>query len=101
MVAKFYRMFIAYAANVNDFKLRCRMILFMDDTHLCGPYKGTFLAACSLDGDNHLFNFAYDIVCGDKIEEWMWFLEMATEYLEGLKSVIMLDRNRTILVAVV
>jgi len=64
-------MFVAYAANVNNFKLGCRKILFVYDTHLKGPYKGTSLMACALDADNLLFNFAYGIVCGEKIKEWV------------------------------
>ena len=55
---RFYRMFMAYAANVNGFKLGCRLVLFVDGMHL-------------LDADNHLFNFAYAIVCDEKIEEWV------------------------------
>lgn len=61
---RLYRMFVAYAANVNGFKLGCRCMLFVDGTHLSGPYKGTVLEACALDADNHLFNFAYAIVSG-------------------------------------
>ena len=73
---RFYKMFIAYAANVNGFKLWCRLVLFVDGTHMSGPYKGTLLAVCALDADNHLFNFAYAIVYGEKVEEWVWFIEM-------------------------
>ena len=93
-------MFVVHAANVNDFKIGCRKIQFMYDTHLSKPYKGTLLAACMLDADNHLFNFAYDIVCGEKIEEWVWFLEMVAQCLECLKPVIMSDKRPTILPAV-
>ena len=64
-------MLVAYAANVNDFKLGCRKILFVYNTHLRGPYKGTLLATYVLDTNNHLFNFAYGIVRGEKIEEWV------------------------------
>lgn len=67
--SRFKRMLIACAANVNDFKLGHKIILFVDDTHLSGPYKGTLVAPCTLDVDNQLFNFAYGIVCGKKIEE--------------------------------
>ena len=52
-------MFVVYAANVNRFKLGCRMILIVDSYHLIRSYKGTLLAACVLDTDNHLFNFAH------------------------------------------
>ena len=52
-------------------------------THLSELYKGTLLAACVLDVNNHLFNFAYGIVCGEKIEEREWFLEIVAECLVG------------------
>jgi len=34
---RFYRMFVAYAVNVNGFKLGCKLVLFIDGTHLSGP----------------------------------------------------------------
>jgi len=71
----FQRMFVAYAANINGFKLGCRIMLFVDGCHLSGPYKGTLLAACALDADNHLFNFAYGIVSCKSVEDWVWFLQ--------------------------
>ena len=58
----FQRMFVAYTANINGFKLGCCMILVVDGCHLSGPYKGIMLAACAPDVDKHLFNFAYAIV---------------------------------------
>ena len=83
MVRRRNRMFVVHAANVNDFKIGCRKIQFMYDTHLSKPYKGTLLAACMLDADNQLSNFTYGIVCGEKIEEWVWFLQMVAECLRG------------------
>ena len=94
---RFYRMFVAYAANVNGFKLGCRLVLFINGTHLSRPCQGTMFTAYVLDADNHLFNFAYAIICGEKIEEWVWFLEMVTQCLGGLKPIIMSDRHPTIL----
>jgi len=38
--SRFQRMFVAYAANINGFKLGCCMMLFVDGCHLSGPYKG-------------------------------------------------------------
>ena len=70
-VSRFNRKFVIYAANVNDFKLWCRMILVVDGTRLNGPFKGTLVAACTLDADNHLFNFTYGIVCGETIAKWV------------------------------
>jgi len=35
---RFYRMFVAYGAHVTSFKLRCRLVLFVDGIHFSGPY---------------------------------------------------------------
>jgi len=94
---RFYRMFVAYATNVNGFKLGCRIVLFVDGTHLSVPYQGTMLASCALNADNHIFNLAYAIIYGEKIKEWVWFLEMVAQCLGGLKLVIMSDRHLVIL----
>jgi len=51
------------------------MMLFVDGCHLSGSYKGTLLAVCALDADNHLFNFAYAIVSCESVEDWVWLLE--------------------------
>ena len=53
--SQFNRMFVAYSANINGFKLGCCMILFFDNCHLSGQYKGTMLAVCALDVDNVQF----------------------------------------------
>jgi len=58
------------------------------------------VAAYVLDADNHLLKFAYDIVCGEKIEGWVWFLEIIAKWLGGLKPVIMSNRNPTIIAVV-
>jgi len=70
----FQTVFVAYVANINRFKLGCRMMLLVDSCHLSGPYKETMLAACALNADNHLFNFAYAIVSLESVEDWVWFL---------------------------
>ena len=93
-------MFVAYGASLNGFILGCRKILFMDETHLSGPYEGTLMAAIALDADNHLFYIVYTIVSGETKEEWLWFLTMLQECLGGLKPVIMFDLNEGLLYTV-
>ena len=77
---RFYRIFVAYAANVNDFKLGCKLVLFVDGTHLNGPYQGTMLAACTLDADNHLFNLHTPLFVVKKLKcgcgSWKWLLSV-------------------------
>lgn len=62
-------------------------------------YKGTLLTAIVLNADDHLFDVC---TCGaiENKEEWFWFLTVLTDCLDGLKSVIMLDRNPDLLYVV-
>ena len=90
--SRFRRTFIAYTANVNGFKLRCRMILFVDGTHLSRPYGPWLLSMPWMQTTTYSI-LRKGIVCGEKIEEWVWFLETIAECLRGLKPVIMSNRN--------
>jgi len=53
---RFKRMFVAYGACLNGFILGSKKMVFVDGTHLSGPYEGTLLAAIALDADNHILN---------------------------------------------
>jgi len=51
---RFKRMFVVYGACLNGFILGCRKMLFVDASHLSGPYEGILLGAVALDAKNHL-----------------------------------------------
>jgi len=36
-------------------------MLFMERTHLSGPYKGAMLDVVALDADSHIFNVTYGL----------------------------------------
>ena len=55
------------------FILGSKKMLFVDGTHLIGPYEGTMLAVVALDTDNHIFDVAYAVVMGETNEDWLWF----------------------------
>jgi len=93
----FHKIFMEYGTNINRFKLGCRMILFVDGFHLNGPYKGTTLAACALDANNHFLNFTYAIVSSETVEDWVQFLQSVAECLGGLKPVIMFNQGQVLL----
>ncbi|KAI5678188.1 hypothetical protein M9H77_09138 [Catharanthus roseus] len=40
----------------------CRPVIYMDGTHIRGPYKGVLLIASTWDANNHLFPLAFAIV---------------------------------------
>ena len=97
---RFKRMFVGLGASLKGFVMGCRKMLFLNGTHLSGPYKGTMLAAVALDADDHLFDVAYAIVGGETNEDWLWFLTTLHECLGGLKPVVMSDRKNGLLVGV-
>ncbi|XP_028785917.1 uncharacterized protein LOC114741821 [Neltuma alba] len=72
----FERIFIAYGCCVESFLSEAIHILYIDGTHLSGPYRGTLLSASAYDANNELLPFAYAIVNGETYEEWAWFLNM-------------------------
>jgi len=93
-------MFVALGASLNGFILGCMNIMFVDGTHLSGPYEGTLLGAVGLDADNHLFDVAYAIVSTENKDDWEWFMTNVRECLGGLQPVVMSDRNNALLYAV-
>jgi len=66
-------------------------MLFVNATHLKGPYKGTMFAAIALDANNHLFNVAHAIVVVENNDEWLWFMTKLHRSLGGLKPIVMSD----------
>ena len=51
---RFKHTFVVYQACLNGFILCCPKMMFMDGSHVSGPYEGTLLGAVILDADNHL-----------------------------------------------
>ena len=97
---RFKRMFVGLSSSLKGFVMGCRKILFVDGTHLSGPYEGTMLAAVALDADNHVFDVTYAVVGRETNEDWLWFLTTLHECLGGLKPVVMSDRNNGLLAGV-
>jgi len=87
-------MFVTLGASLNGFILGCRNIIFVDSSHLSGPYEGTLLEAVGLDANNHLFDVAYEIVLSENNGDSEWFLSNLRECLGGLQPVDMSDRNK-------
>ncbi|XP_028786037.1 uncharacterized protein LOC114741961 [Neltuma alba] len=71
---RFERVFIAYGACIEGFLGGARHIMYVDGTHLSGPYKGTMLSASAYDADNELLPFAIAIVKGETLDDWTFFL---------------------------
>ncbi|XP_028754382.1 uncharacterized protein LOC114713878 [Neltuma alba] len=96
----FERVFIAYGCCIEGFLVGARHILYIDGTHLSGPYKGTLLSASTYDADNELLPFAIAIVNGEILEDWTWFLSKIRQITGSIELTIVLDRHNAIIGAV-
>ncbi|XP_020249093.1 uncharacterized protein LOC109826476 [Asparagus officinalis] len=72
---RFTRLFICYAACINDFLYGCRPLLFLDGTFLKDRFKGILLSAVAYDGNQGIFPLAYCICDQENNVNWKWFLQ--------------------------
>ena len=59
----FTRVFIAYGCCIEGFLAGARYVLYIDGTHLSGPFQGTLLAASAYDANNDLLPSQARILC--------------------------------------
>ncbi|XP_028806046.1 uncharacterized protein LOC114760899 [Neltuma alba] len=93
----FERVFIAYGSCIEGFLGGARYIMYVDRTHLSGPYKGTILSASAYDADNELLSFAIVIVKGETLDDWTWFFYMIKEILGFVEVTIVSDQHNAII----
>ncbi|XP_028795369.1 uncharacterized protein LOC114750897 [Neltuma alba] len=97
---RFERVFIAYGACVEGFLNGARPILYVDGTHLSGPYKGTLLSVSAYDADNELLPFAIAVVKGENLDDWTWFFYKIKQIVGSMQLTIVSDRHNSIIGAV-
>ncbi|XP_028782694.1 uncharacterized protein LOC114738798 [Neltuma alba] len=93
---RFECVFIAYGACVEGFLNSARPILYVDGTHLSGPYKGTLLLASAYDADNEMLPFAIAVVKGENLDNWTWFFHKIKQIV-GSMQLIVSDRHNSII----
>ena len=96
----FRQLFIAYGCCIDGFLAGARPILYIDGTHLKGPYMGKMLSASAYDANNDMFPFAIGIVGGETSDDWGWFLEMIKKVGGSIELTIVSDRHQAIKTAV-
>ena len=70
----FWRAFWCIGPCVESFHKSCRSFVSVDGTRLMGKYRGQFLIATTLDGNDRLYPLAYAVVETENYHNWMWFL---------------------------
>lgn len=58
----FRRFFVALKPCIDGFLQGCRPYIAIDSTHLTGRVRGQLASAVSIDGCNHLFPVAYEVI---------------------------------------
>lgn len=63
--------FFSFYACVVAIKSGCRLLLFIDGTHLVGKYVGTLLGVISKDGNYNFFHVTFAIINNGTHANWM------------------------------
>ncbi|KAM3222344.1 hypothetical protein P3L10_021614 [Capsicum annuum] len=73
---------------IHGFK-HCRPIVVVDGAHLSGPYQGTFLSACTLDGATCIIPIAYGIVDSENDFAWTWLFEQFKNAFGSMRTCVL------------
>ncbi|XP_073033919.1 uncharacterized protein [Primulina eburnea] len=84
---KFKRLFICLHACVVGFVTGCRLLIFLDGTHIKNKFKGCILLAVSKDANDDLFTIAYFVVDAENDINWEWFCYHLRSVLLSCQSI--------------
>ncbi|KAM3251628.1 hypothetical protein P3L10_005698 [Capsicum annuum] len=71
---QFMYLFVALQPFIRGFGY-CKPVVVVDDSHMKGPYQGTFVSASTLDGARHILPLAYGVVDSENDSSWTWFFQ--------------------------
>ncbi|XP_060960939.1 uncharacterized protein LOC115723662 [Cannabis sativa] len=93
----FKYLFVALDASIKGLK-KCKPIIFVDGTFLKSKYGGTFLYACTQDGNGHIFPLAFSVVDSENNSSWQWlFTKLRETYRIRQEQCLILDRHESII----
>ncbi|XP_010314417.2 uncharacterized protein [Solanum lycopersicum] len=94
---KFMYLFIALRPFIREFNY-CTPVAVVDDSHLSGAYKETFVLASTLDGACCIFPLAYGVVDTENDCSWTWFFKQFKHAFGKRKDMcVVSDRNEIIM----
>ncbi|XP_047256218.1 uncharacterized protein LOC124888973 [Capsicum annuum] len=67
-----------WRAKERALKILRGSVVVVDDSHISGPYKGTFISASTLDGAaiaRHILPLTYGVVDSENDSSWTWFFQ--------------------------
>ncbi|XP_038885923.1 uncharacterized protein LOC120076231 [Benincasa hispida] len=93
---------MAFGATIRGFLNCIRPVLIVDVTHLRDKYSGKLLLATRVDGNNQIYQVAFDISSGETDESWVWFLQQLRCAIGQVHDlVIVSDRHPSIKKAII
>ncbi|XP_026459272.1 uncharacterized protein LOC113359925 [Papaver somniferum] len=93
---RFQRIFICFGACKHSYRY-LRPMIYLDATFLTGRYKGAFMAATCINGNNEFYPFVFSLISAENKDNWFWFLENLKQVVDGRQIVFLSDRGEGIL----
>ncbi|KAH1225676.1 hypothetical protein GmHk_11G032516 [Glycine max] len=87
---QFHRVFWTFDQCKEAFKY-CKPIIQVDGTHLYDKYRGTLLMATSQDGNGGVLPLAFDVVEGETLTAWSWFLAHLCEHVTNKNDICLIS----------
>ncbi|XP_022897696.1 uncharacterized protein LOC111411393 [Olea europaea var. sylvestris] len=94
----FYYFFRTFGASIRGNMHYLRPVIYVDSSHLKGPYKGTLLLATDQDANKQIYPLAWEIVDVETNRSWTWFLSNLKELMEDSDELVFVfDREKVFL----
>nr|GEU63476.1 transposase, MuDR, MULE transposase domain protein [Tanacetum cinerariifolium] len=93
-------LFIALGASIHTFLNYLCTLLIIDEAHLKGEYKGTYLVAVGMDGNNQIVPVAFGICKGETSPCWSWWMSLKECIGDNTNLLFISDRHAAIALAV-
>ncbi|XP_022897469.1 uncharacterized protein LOC111411141 [Olea europaea var. sylvestris] len=94
---RFYYFCLAFGASIRGYTQYLRPVIYVDGSHLKGPYKGTLLLAIAQYGNKQIYPLAWGIVDAETNKSWKWFMSNLKELIRDSEDLVFVsDRKKSI-----
>ena len=78
----------------------CQPIIFIDSSHMSGPYGGALFSATTYDANDNMFPLAFGGMSSENYDDWSWFLQNVKKVVRDKKVFIISDKHQGLLCSV-
>ena len=58
----FEQLFIAHVVSIKGFIMGCRPIIYIDSSHMSGPYDGALFSATIYDANDNMLTLTFEVI---------------------------------------